>query len=95
MGRISKAARGKHRWIGIRSNVVYKSREDLKIVISNILGHRKWALYDFKCIDELCFFIIKARLEDYETTLNLINSDIFFKTLTSSGKINLVRERIF
>ncbi|MFL2957284.1 MAG: hypothetical protein ACJZ4Z_00630 [Candidatus Thalassarchaeaceae archaeon] len=95
MGRISKAARGKHRWIGVRGDMIYKSRGELKQIISNILENCEWKLYDIKFIDSICFFIIKAQLEDYEKILNLINSHDSFETLTSSGKINLIRERIF
>ena len=95
MGRVSKAARGKHRWIGVRGDMIFKSREELKQIISTILENCEWKLYDIKFIDSKCFFIIKVQLENYEKILNLINLHDSFETLTSSGKINLIRERIF
>ena len=95
MGRVSKVARGKHRWIGVRGDKTYESREELIIIMSDILEQCEWKLYDVKFIDKICFFIIKTQLEDYEKTLNSINSHDSFETLTSSGKINLIRERIF
>ncbi len=95
MGRVSKAARGKHRWIGVRGDMIYRSREELKQIVFKILENCEWKLYDVKFTDRKCFFIIKVQLENYEKILNLINSDDSFETLTSSGKINLIRERIF
>ena len=95
MGRVSKVARGKHRWIGVKGDNEYKSREELTDIISDILEQCEWKLYDVKFIDNICFFIIKIQLEDYEKSLNLINSQHSFETLTSSGKINRIRERIF
>jgi hypothetical protein len=95
MGRVSKAARGKHRWIGVRGDMIYKSREELKQIVSQILENCEWKLYDIKFIDSKCVFIIKVQLENYEKILNLVNLHDSFETLTSSGKINLIRERIF
>tara|TARA_B100001113_G_scaffold56951_1_gene42623 strand:- start:20607 stop:20894 length:288 start_codon:yes stop_codon:yes gene_type:complete len=95
MGRVSKVARGKHRWIGVRGDKRYKSREELMNTISDILEQCEWKLYDVKYIDQICFFIIRTQLQDYEKSLNLINSHDSFETLTSSGKINQIRERIF
>ncbi|RJU84063.1 MAG: hypothetical protein DWB93_02135 [Candidatus Poseidoniales archaeon] len=95
MARVSKVARGKHRWIGIRGDDKYKSREELIDIISDILEQCEWKLYDVKFIDEICLFIIKTQLEDYKNSLKIINSHDSFETLTSSGKINRIRERIF
>jgi hypothetical protein len=95
MGRVSKVARGKHRWIGVRGDKTYKSREELMAIISDILEHCEWKLYDVKFIDQISVFIIKIQLQDYKKSLNLINSNNSFETLTSSGKINRIRERLF
>ncbi|MBD51113.1 MAG: hypothetical protein CMB08_04245 [Euryarchaeota archaeon] len=95
MGRVSKVARGKHRWIGVRGDKRYESRGELMDIISDILEQCEWRLYDVRFIDQMCFFIIKTQLQDYEKSLNLINSHNSFETLTSSGKINRIRERIF
>ena len=95
MGRVSKVARGKHRWIGVKGDNGYKSREELVDIISDILEQCEWKLYDVKFTDCMCFFIVKTQLEDYQKSLNLINSHHSFETLTSSGKINRIRERIF
>tara|TARA_B100001250_G_scaffold64941_1_gene51340 strand:+ start:17412 stop:17729 length:318 start_codon:yes stop_codon:yes gene_type:complete len=95
MGRLSKVARGKHRWIGIRGEITINSRDELTTIFSEILENCEWKLYDFKSLDQNCLFIIKTNLKDYTKTLNLINSHVSFETLTSSGKIKLIRERIF
>ena len=38
--------------------------------------------------------IVKVPLEDYENAILLINNNEYLETLTSSGKIRLVRERL-
>jgi len=38
--------------------------------------------------------IIKVPLESYKESIQLINDDTLLETLTSSGKINLVRQRL-
>ena len=95
MARLSKAARGKFRWIGVKADLNFNSRNELINIISEIMGHNGWKLYDIRNLDESCFFILRIKLEDYSNSLESLNSYEKFQTLTSSGKIKLIRERIF
>ena len=82
--KLTKALRGKRRWIGCEVGS-FQSRSELSEYASNY----PLKLYDFE--EGKCIFMV--RLEDYESTKEgLSNSRI--KTITSSGKIRLVRERM-
>jgi len=70
------------------------SRADCEIILSEILPSVKWKLFDFKKIEGVYTGIIKVPLESYEVSIQLINEDQLLETLTSSGKINLVRQRL-
>ena len=82
--KLTKALRGKRRWIGC---VVkgFENRSELSEYISNF----PLTLYDFE--DSKCIFMVP--LEDYESTKESLNNSRI-KTITSSGKIRLVRERM-
>ena len=82
--KLTKALRGKRRWIGCEVGT-FETRSEL----SEYSSRYPLKLYDFE--DGKCIFMV--RLEDY----NLIKerlSDTRIKTVTSSGKIRLVRERM-
>ncbi len=82
--KLTKALRGKRRWIGCEVGS-FESRHELSDYVSNY----SLKLYDFE--DGKC--ILMVRLEDYDSIKErLLNSRI--KTVTSSGKIRLVRERM-
>jgi len=82
--KLTKALRGKRRWIGCEVES-FQSRSELSKYASNY----PLKLYDFE--EGKCIFMV--RLEDYEPIKEgLSNSRI--KTVTSSGKIRLVRERM-
>lgn len=82
--KLTKALRGKRRWIGCEVGS-FENRSELSEYASNY----PLKLFDFE--EGKCIFMV--RLEDYESTKEvLINSRI--KTVTSSGKIKLVRERM-
>ena len=82
--KLTKAQRGKRRWIGCEAKG-FQTRAELLDYSSTFL----LKLYDFE--DEKCIFMV--RLEDYELVReSLANSRI--KSVTSSGKIRLVRERM-
>ena len=95
MARLSKAARGKFRWIGVKADLNFNSRHELKNIIFEIMGHNEWKLYDIRNLNELCYFILRVKLEHYYNSLESLGSYDKFQTLTSSGKIKLIRERIF
>ncbi|MFQ3343817.1 MAG: hypothetical protein ACKVI6_05380 [Candidatus Poseidoniales archaeon] len=94
MVRLSKAKRGKHRWIGISLNSEINSRKDLEIILNELLENSTWRLFDFAPFSGSFRFIIKVDLKYYKYYLEILNSHDLFETLTSSGKINLVRERL-
>ena len=82
--KLTKALRGKRRWIGCQISG-FSNRIELEEYLMNY----PVKLYDFE--EGKCIFMV--RLEDYESIKEgLSNSRI--KTLTSSGKIRLVRERM-
>ena len=82
--KMTKALRGKRRWIGCKISG-FSKRTELEQYLSNY----PVKLYDFE--DEKC--ILMVRLEDYDSTKqNFIDGKI--KTVTSSGKIRLVRDRM-
>ena len=93
MPRQKKAARGKHRWIAIQ---VSKSiqRDSLKKLLGESLNGIEWKLLDSEKRSKRTFAIIKINLSDYQQALAILNKISGFQTITSSGKIRLVRERV-
>lgn len=82
--KLTKALRGKRRWIGCQISG-FSNRIELEEYLMNY----PVKLYDFE--DGKC--ILMVRLEDYDSTKeNFTEGQI--KTVTSSGKIRLVRERM-
>ena len=82
--KLTKALRGKRRYIGCEISGFSK-----RIELEQYLSNYPVKLYDFE--DDKC--ILMVRLEDYDSIKqNFIDGKI--KTVTSSGKIRLVRERM-
>lgn len=94
MAKLRKSARGKHRWIGFQLVSPHNSRAKCEDFFSVFLDDGNWRLFDFKIIDGVNYGILKVPLYFYEETKHLINQQIESKTITSSGKIKLVRERM-
>jgi len=94
MAKVNKAARGKHRWVGFHFFKEDFSRMKFEEKLSAVLSDISWRLFDFKISDGFYKCIIKVPLENYESSLLSINADESLETLTSSGKIRLVRERL-
>ncbi len=92
VAKLRKAARGKHRWVGLTVDESVTNREELEKIInqSDVLsGGCK--LFDF--IDSKA--IIKIPLESYDDAKSILKEG--FNGLisqTTSGKIRLVRERM-
>lgn len=82
--KLTKALRGKRRWIGCKCDN-FDSRNDLE----NYLSKMPVKLYDFE--NDKC--ILMVRLEDYDSMLSNLSSGRVVSE-TSSGKIRLVRERM-
>ena len=94
MPKVNKSARGKHRWIGFQLDVEDCSRHECEIFFSDIFVNVSWRLFDFKKIDGLYYGVIKTPLESYVDAKDIINKQDKSSTITSSGKIKLVRERM-
>ena len=82
--KLTKALRGKRRWIGCEVGS-FEDRSELSEYVSKY----PLKLYDFE--DGKCIFMV--RLEDYASIKERL-SDSRIKSVTSSGKIRLVRERM-
>ena len=90
-----KAARGKRRWIGVRISSGAASRESCKEFLGQLLEGLHWKLYDhYSELDGSVGAIVKVPLVDCETATSRMNSDECCCTITRSGKIRLVRERL-
>ena len=93
MPRPKKAARGKHRWVAIKVNKSIQ-RDSLKKLLGESLKGLEWKLFDSEKQSKRTFAIIKITLSDYQQALATLNEISGFETITSSGKIRLVRERV-
>ena len=93
MPKPKKAARGKHRWIGFRIENT-PSRGDLENLLKTHLEGSDWRLFDIKEIGENTLAILKTPLKKLKPTVDQINSSKDMVTITSSGKIRLVRKRL-
>ena len=82
--KLTKALRGKRRWIGCSSHG-FNSRKE----VEDYLSDSPVKLYDFE--NDKC--ILMVLLEDYESVKESL-SDGRIISETSSGKIRLVRERM-
>ena len=94
MPKVNKSARGKHRWIGFQLDVEDFSRHRCEVFLSEILINMSWRLFDFKNIDGVYNGILKVPLRSYIDAKEIINQQDDTSTITSSGKIKLVRERM-
>ncbi len=91
--RLNKAARGKHRWIGICIDSP-SSREEVESALRDALGILNWVLFDVKQSGGSTHAILKVRLEDHPYAISNLNAAASITTITSSGKIRLVRLRL-
>ena len=121
--RLSKALRGKRRWLGILVDSRITNRKQLEKILSEVGAEfslkKPIRLMDFKnnkhyvqpenvrqflankeMPNDVGVAIIEVQLDDYSQVRKLISEYDFFKdkgalSYTASGKIRLVRERIF
>ena len=82
--KLTKALRGKRRWIGCECSG-FNSRSELETFLQDL----PVKLYDFE--DGKCILVV--RLEDYESIRDSLSKGRVV-SVTSSGKIRLVRERM-
>ncbi len=82
--KLTKALRGKRRWIGCKCDG-FESRSELE----NFMSEYPVKIYDFE--DEKCILVV--RLEDYDSIRESLSQGRVV-SVTSSGKIRLIRERM-
>lgn len=94
MPKVKKSARGKHRWVGFQLDFEDMSRNKCEDFLSDITGNIPVKLFDYKKKESVYYGILKVSLEYYQSVREILNQQVNCKTLTSSGKIKLVRERL-
>ena len=94
MAKVSKANRGKNRWIGLHINQKPISRAVLEDNLGKIMGNINWKLFDLIDHETHTLAILRTPLEDSLEAKEKINSTDGISTLTTSGKIRLVRQRL-
>lgn len=94
MAKVRKAARGKHRWVGLEFESESLSRDEVGEKLKEILESINFRLYDCKAKANSTHAIIKVSLPNYVSAREAILNAAGVDSLTSSGKIRLVRERL-
>jgi len=94
MARQSKASRGKHRWLGLRINKGELSRDSASKIIEEILPDINFRLFDCLSFQSATLVIIRLTLQNKEIARRKLNLNPEIETVTTSGKIRLVRERM-
>ena len=94
MARQSKASRGKFRWLGLRINHGELSRGSTSKIIAENLPDIDFKLFDSISseLDTLAIIRLKLGYNDYAR--EKLGSNPVINTLTTSGKIRLVRQRL-
>tara|TARA_B100000900_G_scaffold389502_1_gene382454 strand:- start:475 stop:768 length:294 start_codon:yes stop_codon:yes gene_type:complete len=92
--KVKKSARGKHRWVGFQLDFEGMSRDKCEDFLSGTIENIPIKLFDYKKKDSVCYGVIKVSLEHYQSVKEILNQQVNCRTLTSSGKIKLVRERL-
>tara|TARA_Y100000589_G_scaffold132767_3_gene126787 strand:- start:1116 stop:1406 length:291 start_codon:yes stop_codon:yes gene_type:complete len=94
MAKPSKAKRGKNRWIGIIVTNLSITRPEMINLFELGLQGLSWKLFDFHEHGNQKIAIIRTLLEDASEARKRVNSIEGLSTVTTSGKIRLVRERL-
>ena len=94
MARQSKASRGKFRWLGLRINHGELSRGSTSKIIAENLPDIDFKLFDSLSSELDTLAIIRLKLEYNDYAREKLASNPMINTLTSSGKIRLVRQRL-
>lgn len=90
MPRLNKAARGKRRWVGVVfDDKVMSSRQLIQSLSENLETVKiAWASDDEKIM------ILRVKLREYPMLIKKIRETVGVRSLTSSGKIRLVKSRL-
>ncbi len=94
MARQSKASRGKFRWLGLRINESQLSRNSATAIIKQILADINFRMFDCLGVDSHTLVIIRINLKDIELARERVGLNTEIESLTTSGKIRLVRNRM-
>ncbi len=94
MARQSKASRGKFRWLGLRINESELSRNSATAIIKKILADINFRMFDCLGVDSHTLVIIRINLKDIELARERVGLNTEIESLTTSGKIRLVRNRM-
>ena len=94
MARQSKALRGKFRWLGLRINHGELSRGSTSKIIAENLPDIDFKLFDSISSELDTLAIIRLKLEYNDYAREKLASNPMINTLTTSGKIRLVRQRL-
>jgi len=88
-GKPTKALRPKRRWIGIEVDPALTTRKEVESAVESIAPCKHWRLYDFKEGKA----ILRVRLAAYPAWREALVGPAL-TSVTASGKIRLVRERM-
>jgi len=95
MPKTKKAARGKHRWIGLELSASLSKIKLAQKKIESLFSMPNVKLYDFINKNERMSCIVKIKLENYPFIRKILEKgDEDVISITSSGKIRLVRLRL-
>ena len=91
MAKLRKAARGKRRWVGVKIDT--DSINDQGALLEQIASDAgrprlAWTSDDGKLL------ILEVRLENYRKLIDSIGNADYADSITSSGKIRLVKSRL-
>ena len=90
MPNLRKAARGKRRWVGIEIDLGNIDESGLFEQLTPESGKPRLAWTS----NDGCFLILEVRLENHRKLIDSIECIDYAKSITSSGKIRLVKARI-
>ena len=91
MPNLRKAARGKRRWVGVEIDTKNTDENTLLEQLTPEAGRPRIAWTS----DDGCYVILEVRLENHKKLIDSIRNVNHAESITSSGKIRLVKSRIF
>ena len=90
MAKLRKAARGKRRWVGVKIDTEKIDQGALLEQLASDAGRPRLAWTS----DDKQLLILEVRLENYKKLIDSIGNVDYAESITSSGKIRLVKARI-
>jgi hypothetical protein len=90
MAKLRKAARGKRRWVGVKIDTENIDQGALLEQLASDAGRPRLAWTS----DDKQLLILEVRLENYRKLIDSIGNVDYAESITSSGKIRLVKARI-